>query len=302
MNSFYSECSRVGTTFDEDVVVIWEWPVRFLVAWAKSFSECADCSNTCHYHDSLYEKFISFDLLLQVETSWSGIAKFLVYSQKHRNLLSWQRKPSPAERWDHQILKNPSWALHCVRYGIILYRTKGGQLIYHSLGLAAVLQGQGTCTPPSCHDYPPQTNEINETFTGYSNNNSQYRPVTWPWALSLVTVYIETYAALRRQILITTTMTTQYSGALILVKAMGLLSMVASSFIIRHVLKRLFKKQRSQSDVDGGIRSRLQHSVDIVMSKITLTQSIMLCLSCGDLISSFFVPFLSTWMVPKVRG
>eukprot|EP00804_Cyclotella_cryptica_P019547 CCRYP_014325-RA/>CCRYP_014325-RA protein AED:0.22 eAED:0.22 QI:397/0.66/0.75/1/0.66/0.5/4/2467/327 len=95
-------------------------------------------------------------------------------------------------------------------------------------------------------------------------------------------------------------MIAQYSGVLILVKFMGLLSMVASLFIIRHVLKRLLKKRRNdQPDADSGMRSRFQHSVDIFVSKITLTQSIMLCLSCGDFISSFFVPFLSTWMVPK---
>lgn len=91
-------------------------------------------------------------------------------------------------------------------------------------------------------------------------------------------------------------MIAQYPIPLIIVKCLGLLSMIASSFIIRHILKRLFKTQHSVSG--DGVVSTIQSSV----SKVTLTQSIMLCLSCGDLISSFFVPFLSTWMVPRVSS
>jgi hypothetical protein len=83
----------------------------------------------------------------------------------------------------------------------------------------------------------------------------------------------------------------QYNPILLIaVKSLGLISMIASSFIIRHILKRLVGK-----------RDRAAGAIESIASKITLTQSIMLCLSCGDFISSFFVPFLSTWMVPKVR-
>lgn len=92
----------------------------------------------------------------------------------------------------------------------------------------------------------------------------------------------------------------QYPALLIVVKSLGLLSMIASSLIIRHILKRLIGKRGNNDSASAGIWSSIR-SFQVIASEITLTQSIMLCLSCGDLISSFFVPFLSTWMVPKVR-
>jgi hypothetical protein len=78
--------------------------------------------------------------------------------------------------------------------------------------------------------------------------------------------------------------------------------MTASSLIIRHILKRLLKRETVNRPVThDSLSRRISHGVVMIVSKVTLTQSIMLCLSCADLISSFFVPVMSTWMVPKVR-
>lgn len=66
----------------------------------------------------------------------------------------------------------------------------------------------------------------------------------------------------------------EYSGFLIFVKFLGLFSMLASSFIMRDVIHRL---RRVTSSTAGGTASWRQ--------KISLTQSIIFCLSIGDFFS-----------------
>lgn len=106
-----------------------------------------------------------------------------------------------------------------------------------------------------------------------------------------------------------------YLGFIIFIKVLGLLSMVASTFILRDV----YRKLRKVSASTHGLSWR---------TKVSLTQSVLFCLSVGDffswvpisfirwviellfaalrrsnilfvLASSFFVQFLSTWMVPS---
>ena len=66
----------------------------------------------------------------------------------------------------------------------------------------------------------------------------------------------------------------EYSGFLIFIKFLGLFSMCASSFIMRDVIHRL---RRVTSSTAGGTASWRQ--------KISLTQSIIFCLSIGDFFS-----------------
>ena len=66
----------------------------------------------------------------------------------------------------------------------------------------------------------------------------------------------------------------EYSGFLIFIKFLGLFSMGASTFIMRDVIHRL---RRVTSSTAGGTASWRQ--------KISLTQSIIFCLSIGDFFS-----------------
>lgn len=125
----------------------------------------------------------------------------------------------------------------------------------------------------------------------------------------------------------TTTSTTnndEYIGFLIFIKILALLSMIASTLLVRDVYHKLFNKGNNSS-----LPSPWTSGERISMIwNISLTQSILVCLSVGDFFrrvfvvggwwwsglqfmhpltptlpwqyhSAFFVQFLSTWMVPS---
>ncbi|KAL7430699.1 hypothetical protein ACHAXH_004419 [Discostella pseudostelligera] len=83
-----------------------------------------------------------------------------------------------------------------------------------------------------------------------------------------------------------------YIGFLIFIKILAVLSMIASTFLVRDIYHKLCKKGSSSSP------SSKREKLSMVWN-ISLTQSILVGLSVGDFFSAFFVQFLSTWMVPS---
>mmetsp|Transcript_7297 Transcript_7297/g.10802 ORF Transcript_7297/g.10802 Transcript_7297/m.10802 type:complete len:398 (-) Transcript_7297:155-1348(-) len=67
---------------------------------------------------------------------------------------------------------------------------------------------------------------------------------------------------------------------LIFIRLFGLVSMIASGFIIRDITRKLYNRPGA------------------FLKKVSLTQSILIVLSIGDFGGAFFVQFISTWMVP----
>ncbi|KAK1744352.1 hypothetical protein QTG54_004885 [Skeletonema marinoi] len=67
---------------------------------------------------------------------------------------------------------------------------------------------------------------------------------------------------------------------LIFMRLFGLVSMIASGFIIRDITRKLYSRPGA------------------FLKKVSLTQSILIVMSIGDFGGAFFVQFISTWMVP----
>ena len=71
--------------------------------------------------------------------------------------------------------------------------------------------------------------------------------------------------------------------ALTFVRLFGLLSMIASGFIIRDIAKKL------------------AHRSGTFLKRVSLTQSILIVLSASDFFAAFIVQFVSSWMGESIE-